>query len=68
VYQEGLGKFLELACCFVAIGTSILNVILGYIEPVQGNLFAIFNRLDYIACCYFLFLFIIKWYLATHRI
>lgn len=28
----------------------------------------LFNKFDYVACCLFLFAYILKWYVATHRI
>ena len=68
MYQENFGKFLELIGGFLAISTSIAYVILQYIEPNPGQITKVFNQLDYVVCCFFLFIYTLKWYVATHRI
>jgi len=52
----------------LAIGTSVSYVALNYIEVTPGELNQLFNKFDYTACCLFLFIYILKWYVATHRI
>ena len=66
IYQENFGKVVDLAICFIAFATSVINVVLSYIEPGGGNFSKIFNNLDYAACVFFLIIFFLKWYVATH--
>jgi hypothetical protein len=68
LHQENFGKFLELISGFLAFGTSVSYVVLEYIEQTPDQLHSIFNKLDYVACCVFLFIYILKGYVATHRI
>ena len=68
IYQESLGRFLELLVATTAIVTSVAYVVLTYIEPSPGPLEELFNKFDYVACCLFLFAYILEGYVATHRI
>ena len=52
----------------MAIVTSVAYVVLTYVEPKPGSYQAMFNKFDYVACCLFLFAYILKGYVATHRI
>jgi hypothetical protein len=59
---------MELSVGFIALGTSALNVVLFYIEPKPGYWSMIFDKVDYAACCAFLIVYLLKWYVSTHRL
>ncbi len=59
---------MELSVAFIALGTSSFNVVLSYIEPKPAYWSSLFDKLDYAACCSFLFAYILKWYVSTHRL
>lgn len=53
----------------LAILTSVAQILLSYVEPTnEGPLNRMFNRFDYAVCCVFLSIYILKGYIATHRI
>ena len=59
---------MELIVAILAIGTSALNVVLLYIEPEPANWSKLFtNSLDWAVCAIFLIVYILKLYVATHR-
>jgi hypothetical protein len=68
IYQENFGKVVDLAICFISFATSVINVVLSYVEPGGGPYSKIFNNLDFAACLFYLIVYILKWYVATHRI
>ncbi len=59
---------MELIVAVLAAGTSILNVVLFYFEPEGGYWTVFFSRFDYAACSMFLLVYLLKFYVATHRI
>ena len=67
VTTEALGRRLELVVGFLSLGTSALNVVFQYLEPMPGPIYAIFNQIDFAACCYFFGVFTLKLYVASHR-
>lgn len=60
---------MELIVAILAIMTSALNVVLLYIEPEPAYWSKLFtSSLDWAACAIFLIVYILKLYVATHRI
>jgi len=69
MYQENFGKVMEIIIACIALSTSVINVILTYLETVvDGPYSKIFNNFDYAACSLFLLSYSLKWYVATHRL
>lgn len=66
--MEDYRRNIELIAGFLTLGTSALNVVFQYLEPMPGPIYAIFNKIDYAACIYFLAVFILKLYAASHRV
>ena len=58
---------MELIVAILAIGTSALNVVLLYIEPEPAYWSKLFTSFDSAACAIFLIVYILKFYVATHR-
>jgi hypothetical protein len=59
---------MELIVAILAIMTSALNVVLLYIEPEPAYWSKLFtSSLDWAACAIFLIVYILKLYVATHR-
>ena len=58
---------MELIVAILAIGTSALNVVLLYIEPEPAYWSKLFTSFDSAACVIFLIVYILKMYVATHR-
>jgi hypothetical protein len=58
---------MELIVAILAIGTSALNVVLLYIEPEPAYWSKLFTSFDSAACVTFLIVYILKMYVATHR-
>jgi|LauGreDrversion4_2_1035121.scaffolds.fasta_scaffold41126_8 hypothetical protein len=68
MYQENFGKVMEIIIGCMAFATSVINVILTYLETSEDGTYSkIFNNFDYAACCLFLISYTLKWYVATHR-
>ena len=65
--QEAFGRNVELIAGFLTLGTSALNVVFQYLEPMPGPIYTVFNKIDYAASIYFLAVFILKLYVASHR-
>jgi hypothetical protein len=69
MYQENFGKAMEIIIGCTAFGTSIVNVILSYLELNEDGPYSkIFNNFDYVVCCVFLISYSLKCYVATHRL
>ena len=69
MYQENFGKVMEIIIACIAISTSVINVILSYLETTDNGPYSkIFNNFDYAACSFFLLSYSLKWYVATHRL
>lgn len=68
MYQENFGKVMEIIIGCMAFATSVINVILTYLETGDNGPYSkIFNNFDYAACVLFLISYTLKWYVATHR-
>ncbi len=60
---------MEIIIGCIAFATSVINVILSYLETNEDGPYSkIFNRFDYSACCLFLISYCLKCYVATHRL
>ena len=69
MYQENFGKVIEIIIGCIAFATSVINVILSYLETNESGTYSkIFNKFDYAACCLFLISYCLKCYVATHRL
>src|SRR3569833_1209223 len=62
------GLYLEKVLSFLALASSIVNVILSYYQDMKHkDILNTYNLIDLIVCAVFLFYYVLKLYVAQHR-